>query len=125
MTSVDFTSFSNIVAGALRSGDSAGHGVDPSTRKPLWDIPNASAKDLDDAVAAAKSAFPKWSRTHWKQRQALLRQAAELLKEHGQGMAKLISAEGGKPPQFADLEVQHALRCLEFYGKFSKSTQNI
>ncbi|KAH7374606.1 aldehyde dehydrogenase [Plectosphaerella cucumerina] len=125
MTSVDFTSFSNIVAGALRSGDSAGHGVDPSTRKPLWDIPNASAKDLDDAVAAAKSAFPKWSRTHWKQRQALLRQAAELLREHGQGMAKLISAEGGKPPQFADLEVQHALRCLEFYADCEEPTPQI
>lgn len=116
MSTVDFASFSNVVAGGLRSGTTSGHGVDPSTRKPLWDIPIASADDLEDAVKAARAAFPSWSRMRWRKRQALLRQAAALLQKNREAMGKLISSEGGKPPQFADLEVQHAQRCLEYYG---------
>lgn len=77
----------------------------------------ASENDLDQAVTAARAAFPKWSRVPWEKRQARLRRARELLQEHRRSMAELISAEGGKPPQFADLEVQHAMDVLEFCGE--------
>lgn len=115
--SVDFSTYRNIIAGAPRTGKTVSHGIDPSTRKPLWDIPVASAQDLDDAVTSAQAAFPKWSQTSWKQRQACLRQARALLQENRESMAKLISSEGGKPPQFADLEVAHGLRYIDYYGK--------
>ncbi|KAM0331286.1 hypothetical protein ACHAQA_002956 [Verticillium albo-atrum] len=116
MSNAEFLTFRNVVAGALRPGETVSHGIDPSTRKPLWDIPVATAKDLDDAVAAGRAAFPGWSQTPWKQRQAYIRQARAVLHANGPAMAKLISAEGGKPPQFAELEVEHALRSLDFYA---------
>ncbi|KAM0275046.1 hypothetical protein ACHAQH_007607 [Verticillium albo-atrum] len=123
--SADFSTFRNVVAGATRSAKTVSHGIDPSTRKPLWDIPVASAKDLDDAVAAAQAAFPKWSQTPWKQRQACLRQARALLEDNRSAMAKLISSEGGKPPQFADLEVAHALRYIDYYADIEEPIPEI
>ncbi|KAF3358303.1 hypothetical protein VdG1_02789 [Verticillium dahliae VDG1] len=123
--SVDFSTYRNIIAGAPRTGKTVSHGIDPSTRKPLWDIPVASAQDLDDAVTSAQAAFPKWSQTSWKQRQACLRQARALLQENRESMAKLISSEGGKPPQFADLEVAHGLRYIDYYADMEEPMPEI
>lgn len=119
-----FTSFSNVVAGALRSGTAMSHGINPSTRKPLWDIPVATAKDLDDAVTAGQDAFRKWSQTSWKERQSCLRKARTLLDQNAQAMAQLLSDECGKPPQFADLEVAHSLRCLDFHSRLNWGISN-
>ncbi|KAM5343922.1 hypothetical protein ACJ41O_012459 [Fusarium nematophilum] len=115
MGKIGFSSFGNVVAGKLRLGGRLGHGINPSSRKPLWDIPIASSQHLDEAVSAAKAAFPKWSQTSWAERQVRLGQARALLQQHRADMARLISLEGGKPPQFADLEVEHALDFFDFY----------
>ncbi len=56
----------------------------------------ASARDVDDAVAAARAAFPAWSRTPWKERVALLRRAAELISERSNELAALMTMEVGK-----------------------------
>ena len=40
-----------------------------------------SASDVDDAVAAAKAAYPAWSKTPWQERVAIIRRAAELIRE--------------------------------------------
>jgi acyl-CoA reductase-like NAD-dependent aldehyde dehydrogenase len=116
MATPDFSTFRNVIAGSLRSSPTMGHSIDPSTRKPLWDVPIATVSDLNDAVTAAQAAFLEWSRLSWKDRQAHLRQIQSLLIQHRPSMARLVSSEGGKPPQFGDLEVQHALDFLEFYS---------
>jgi len=40
-----------------------------------------TAQDAEDAVAAAKAAFPEWSGLSWQKRVALLRKAADLMDE--------------------------------------------
>ncbi|RSL90683.1 hypothetical protein CEP52_014521 [Fusarium oligoseptatum] len=99
MSTVDFHTFSNVIAGALRSSAHLGHGINPSTREPLWDVPIATAQDLEDAVSAAQEASAKWSSTPIDR--ALLSYC-------------LLKAE--KPPQFGDLEVEHALDFFKFYA---------
>ena len=41
-----------------------------------------TAQDAQDAIAAAKRAFPLWSRTPWQERVALVRRAAEIIDRH-------------------------------------------
>ena len=63
VSTLDFETFYNIVDGKQRSSDKIHHGINPATGQELWDVPIASEQDLNDAVAAAKKAFPAWRDT--------------------------------------------------------------
>lgn len=92
-----FESFDNIINGKPRSGASKTRAVDPSTGSPLWEVPVASKADLDDAVEAAKKAFPEWSRTTWKHRSDLLIKLRDLVLENKKELTELLLQEAGKP----------------------------
>ncbi|GAD97180.1 hypothetical protein NECHADRAFT_43411 [Paecilomyces variotii No. 5] len=116
MASINFSTFSNIINGETRSSSQVGHGINPSTKKPLWDVPVATEHDVNEAVAAAKKAYPAWSRTPWSERAKLLTRAKDALLERKDEMAHLIMQEGGKPIQFGALEVEHAVGFLNFHS---------
>ncbi|MFZ0100588.1 MAG: aldehyde dehydrogenase family protein [Gemmobacter sp.] len=71
--------------------------INPATGKPAGTAPNASAADLDAAVAAAKTAFATWSQTSDADRQAACGAVAAVLGDHAEELAVLITAEQGKP----------------------------
>jgi 1-pyrroline-5-carboxylate dehydrogenase len=53
-------------------------------------------QDAADAIAAAKRAFPAWSRTPWQERVALIRKAAEIMDRRTFEMSAVVSLEVGK-----------------------------
>ena len=53
-------------------------------------------QDADDAIAAARAAFPMWSRMRWQARVALVRTAAEIMDRRIFEMAAVVSLEVGK-----------------------------
>jgi 1-pyrroline-5-carboxylate dehydrogenase len=55
-----------------------------------------SADDANDAVAAAKAAFPAWSGRPWQERVAIMRRAADLISERLFHMGAVMSLEIGK-----------------------------
>lgn len=55
-----------------------------------------SKADVDDAVAAAKAAFPEWSGRPWQERVEIMRKAADLISERLFYMAAMMSMEIGK-----------------------------
>jgi 1-pyrroline-5-carboxylate dehydrogenase len=55
-----------------------------------------TAQDAQDAVAAAKRAFPTWSRTPWQERVALVRKAAEIMDRRTFEMGAVVALEVGK-----------------------------
>lgn len=71
--------------------------INPATGKPAGTAPNATAADLDAAVAAAKAAFAMWSQTSDADRQAACGAVAAVLGDHAEELAALITAEQGKP----------------------------
>jgi succinylglutamic semialdehyde dehydrogenase len=80
---------------------------------------------VDQAVAAARSAFPAWSSTDLSDREALLRRYAEIAGKHQEELAGIICTEAGKPLWEARQEAgavvgkvelaisAHAQRCAE------------
>ncbi|RKL17103.1 hypothetical protein BFJ68_g4608 [Fusarium oxysporum] len=108
-----FTTFVNTVNGTSVTGKVT-QGIDPSTRQKLWDVPVASSEDIENAVSSAKSAFTQWSKTSWSDRQNALLDARDVLIYHKPALAQLITKEGGKPIQFATLEVEHSINFLQF-----------
>ncbi len=71
--------------------------INPATEEPCARISLGSAKDVDSAVAAAKAAFPSFSRTTREERVALLEAILAAYKKRYDDVAKAISMEMGAP----------------------------
>jgi acyl-CoA reductase-like NAD-dependent aldehyde dehydrogenase len=69
----------------------------PSTGAVVGLAPQASADDLDHAVAAATAAFAGWSKTPDAERRALCHAVANRIGEHAEELARLLTQEQGKP----------------------------
>jgi RHH-type proline utilization regulon transcriptional repressor/proline dehydrogenase/delta 1-pyrroline-5-carboxylate dehydrogenase len=79
--------------------------------------PMATEADVDAAVAAARDAFPAWSRTPAAQRADILVAAAEWLRSRRAELAALAVRECAKPWGEADADVCEAIDFLEFYAR--------
>ena len=70
--------------------------TDPATGETVWEGKAASADDVARAYAAAKEAFPDWSRTTLDSRIAILRRYVEELDKLADELPEQISREMGK-----------------------------
>ena len=88
--------------------------VGPGTGDEIGRVAHASAADLDDAVAAARRGFVIWSRTAPAERARIIREAARLVRERADRIARIITAELGKLSVDSAAEVQTAAGLLEW-----------
>jgi 1-pyrroline-5-carboxylate dehydrogenase len=95
------------------------------TRVVLGEFQLCDRRDAQQAIAAAKSAFPRWRDTPWPQRVAVLRRAAEIMSERQFELAAILTLEVGKNRFEAIAEVSEAVdlilyycQQLEFHGGF-------
>jgi len=75
--------------------------INPATEEPVAQISLGSAGDVDRAVAAAKAAFPAFSRTSKAERIALLQKIVEAYKARYDELAQTITKEMGAPAWLA------------------------
>ena len=71
--------------------------INPSTEEVIGSVPVSSRTDVDLAVAAAKAAFSSWSKSSIEERSNFLNAISAALKERGEELAQLITAEVGTP----------------------------
>lgn len=72
--------------------------------------PDGSAAQMDEAVAAAKAAFPAWSGLSGEERSTYLTRYADALDTHRDELARLLTLERGKPlHSMASVEVDYAV----------------
>jgi malonate-semialdehyde dehydrogenase (acetylating)/methylmalonate-semialdehyde dehydrogenase len=74
----------------------------------------SSASSLNEAVAAAKKAFPAWSRTPIKERVQVFFRYKYLLEKHLEEIAQLCSEENGKTLSESKAEVEKSIELAEF-----------
>ncbi len=87
-----------LIAGRLVAGEGAAEAVlDAASGAQIATVPEASAAQVQAAVAAAEAAFPGWSRTAPKDRAALLLRIAQALEADAAAYAALESSNTGKP----------------------------
>ncbi|WP_350560144.1 aldehyde dehydrogenase family protein [Psychrobacter sp. CAL346-MNA-CIBAN-0220] len=78
--------------------------INPADKSVVARCPKASVEQLNDAVAAAKAAFPDWSALTYAERRDKLMQLADAVEAHGKDIMTLLTKEQGKPMKgFADL----------------------
>ena len=69
----------------------------PATGEFLAEIADASEKDVDDAVKAARKAFATWSKTTPVERAAVLNKIADIIDENAEYLATVETMDNGKP----------------------------
>jgi succinate-semialdehyde dehydrogenase/glutarate-semialdehyde dehydrogenase len=94
--------------------------INPATGAAIAQCPKAGPAQLDAALKAAGDAFPAWSATSGAERHAILRRAADLLRERAPEIAKVVTAEMGKPRAQALGEITGSVDVIHFLGEEAK-----
>ena len=91
--------------------------TNPATGAVLGTIPDMGAAETARAIDAAHAAFPSWSRTTAGERATLVKRLHDLLLEHQDDLARLMTAEQGKPLAEAKGEIAYAASYLEWFAE--------
>ena len=94
--------------------------ANPATGAPIADVPRLGAAETARAIAAADRALPAWRRQTAKARAAILRRWHDLMLEHADDLARLMTAEHGKPLAEAQGEIRYAASFLDWFAEEGK-----
>ena len=86
----------------------------PATGEIIAKVPMSTLIDLEQAVAVAKETFKSWSKVAVPSRARILFRYQQLLVEHWEELAKIITIENGKSYKESYGEVQRGIECVEF-----------
>ncbi len=110
-----------VAGGELRAASGASVEVrNPATGELLGSVPSLSGREVEDAIAAAERALPAWRARPAKERAAILRRWADLMLQHCEDLALLMTLEQGKPLTEARGEIAYAASFLEWFGEEAK-----
>ncbi|MDH4583167.1 succinylglutamate-semialdehyde dehydrogenase [Pseudomonas sp. BN415] len=88
----------HFIAGNWQAGQGeAFESLNPVTQAIVWSGRGATADQVEEAVKAARAAFPAWARRPLDERIAILEQFAVTLRNHADELARCIGEETGKP----------------------------
>lgn len=105
-----------LINGAMVDGDATMAVLNPATEEPVATCARASKGQLDQAVAAAKAAFPAWSATPIEARRKVLIAMADAIQANIPELARLLTQEQGKPLQDATGEVFGASAFFRYFA---------
>ena len=92
----------------------------PATGELLGTVPRAGSAETRRAIEAAERALPDWRARTGKERAQLLRRWYDLLMTHQEDLARLMTAEQGKPLAESRGEIAYAASFLEWFGEEAK-----
>ncbi|HXD42117.1 MAG TPA: NADP-dependent succinate-semialdehyde dehydrogenase [Ramlibacter sp.] len=94
--------------------------TNPANGEKLGTVPKMGAAETRRAIAAADAAFPSWRARTAKDRSAILRRWFELMLEHKQDLAMLMTAEQGKPLTESLGEIAYGASFIEWFAEEGK-----
>ena len=94
--------------------------VDPATGRKLADVARLGAAEAESAIAAADRAWPAWRAKTAKERAAILMKWFALLHQHADDLARIMTAEQGKPLAEARGEVVYGASFIEWFAEEAK-----
>ena len=105
------------------TGADSGETIDvtnPATGEKLGTVPKMGAAETRRAIEAANAAYPKWRAKTAKERATILRRWCDLILEHQEDLAMLMTAEQGKPLAEARGETIYAASFIEWFAEEGK-----
>jgi betaine-aldehyde dehydrogenase len=93
---------------------------DPASEEVIETVPRGSAADVEDAVAAARAAFPAWRACVANERGALLHEIARRLRERRPRLVELLCREQGKPWSENEEELTWTANTFDYYAELGR-----
>ena len=109
-----------LINGQWVSGPSRFEVHDPSNGHLLADVANLGPAQAQQAIDAANAAWPAWRSKTAKERSLVLRKWFDLLMAHADDLARILTAEQGKPYAEAKGEVAYGASFVEWYAEEAK-----
>ncbi len=94
--------------------------TNPANGELLATVPSMSSLDTEQAIAAANAALPAWKQRTAKDRSQLLRRWFDLIMQHQDELAKIMTQEQGKPLAEAKGEIAYAASFVEWFAEEAK-----
>jgi succinate-semialdehyde dehydrogenase / glutarate-semialdehyde dehydrogenase len=94
--------------------------TNPATGEVLGQVPDMGAVETRRAIEAAKAAWPGWRRKTAKERASLLRKWHDLMMANLDDLARLMTAEQGKPLAESKGEIGYAASFIEWFAEEGK-----
>lgn len=112
----------NYVAGQWIDADGGGtiEVTNPSTGEVLGTVPKCGAAETRRAIEAANAAWPAWRAKTAKERSQILRRWHDLMIANQDDLARLMTAEQGKPMAEAKGEIAYAASFIEWFAEEGK-----
>lgn len=92
----------------------------PATGETVGTVPKMGTKEAEQAVEAAQRALPQWSAMSANERSDLLRKWYDLIIEHKEDLARLLTIEQGKPLKEAEGEILYGAAYIEWFAEEAK-----
>lgn len=105
-----------LIDGKLVDGASTIEVIDPASGKPFETCARADRHQVNQAVAAAKRAFPGWSSLPHTERQGFLERFADGIEARFEEFCNLLTREQGKPTPQAQFEIGGTIAAIRFFA---------
>ena len=92
----------------------------PASGEPIGSVPNMGRDETRRAIEAAQAAQPAWRALTAKERANRLRQWFELIMANQEDLARIMTAEQGKPLAEARGEIGYAASFIEWFAEEAK-----
>jgi succinate-semialdehyde dehydrogenase / glutarate-semialdehyde dehydrogenase len=94
--------------------------LNPATQEVVAEVPRMGAAETRRSIEAAQRALPGWRGMLAKERARIMRRWADLMMDHQEDLAALLTTEQGKPLAESRVEVAYAASFLEWFGEEAK-----
>ena len=94
--------------------------TNPASGELLGTIPKMGADETRQAIEAANAAYPAWRAKTAKERAAILRKWFDLMMENQEDLARMMTAEQGKPLKESMGEIVYAASFIEWFAEEGK-----
>jgi acyl-CoA reductase-like NAD-dependent aldehyde dehydrogenase len=112
-----------LIDGKMVDGAASFDVINPATGEAFAKCPKADIALLNKAVAAAKAAFPAWSKRPIDERAGMVQKISEALEARMEDFARLLSTEQGKPLDQARYEMFGAIFTLRAFAAMRPETK--
>ncbi|MBL8336885.1 MAG: NAD-dependent succinate-semialdehyde dehydrogenase [Rhodoferax sp.] len=109
-----------LINGQWVAGASRFDVLDPATGRKLADVANLTDAQAQAAIDAANAAWPLWRSKTAKERSILMRKWFDLLMANQEDLARIMTAEQGKPFAEAKGEVAYGASFVEWFAEEAK-----
>jgi succinate-semialdehyde dehydrogenase / glutarate-semialdehyde dehydrogenase len=116
----DFLRNGHYIDGEWVTGQTLFPVCNPATGEVIVEIAQGGEAEAQRAVDAASAAFPAWRALTAKERSSKVRRWGELMQQHKEALAELLTCEQGKPMAEARGEVLYAASFLEWFAEEAK-----